>query len=219
MVGGFGVSISGKYNPQGAEIDLDEVVYLSSPPDAQSGEVFPKPVAGSFNVYTDYTALDNHYVPSNFMGDGTSGANLKLNQNWQDAPHSGTTSIRVDYTQGPQGWAGAYWTEPENNWGQRPGGYDLSGVQRLTFWARSDTPGLRLEILIGGVGCGQSLMRFANSVCGKVSTFFKLDPQWNQYTIDLAGIPRDWGKVLGGFGFSTNQPGTFYLDDIIYELN
>jgi exo-beta-1,3-glucanase (GH17 family) len=219
VVGGFGISISQIYNPQGAEIDLDEVVYLSTPPDAIEGDVFPKPSGTEFRVYTDYTALDNHYIPSNFMGDGAAGGYLKLDQNWQDRPQSGNTSIKVDYSYGPQGWAGVYWTDPENNWGQRPGGYDLVGVRRLTFWARANTPNMQVEILIGGIGCSQSRMPFPDSVCGKISKKISLDSQWKQYTIDLTGTPRNWNRVLGGFGFSTNQQGTFFLDDIVYEFN
>jgi hypothetical protein len=152
------------------------------------------------------------------MGDGALGGGyLELSQDWPNDPHSGSTSIRVDYRRGPQGWAGVYWSDPENNWGQRPGGYDLSAMQRLTFWARTDTPGMDVEFIVGGIGCGQAGAPYPDSVCGKVARKIALETAWTHYTIDLSAFPRDWSQVLGGFGFSTNRAGTFYLDDIVYD--
>ena len=52
-----------------------------------------------------------------------------------DAPHSGKTCIRVDYQAG-DGWGGVVWQSPANDWGDAPGGFDLTGAKALTFWAR-----------------------------------------------------------------------------------
>jgi hypothetical protein len=68
---------------------------------------------------------------------------ISLDQAWAVDPFSGTTAIKITYsaqTTDGQGWAGVYWQEPENNWGNLPGGHDLTDADRLTFRARSDTP-------------------------------------------------------------------------------
>ncbi len=214
VVGGFGVAISQVYNPAGAVIDVDEVVYLSELPASEQAEVFPQAYGDTFSVYTDYTALDNHYIPSNFMGDGAAGF-LKMDQNWREQPHSGDTSIRVDYTAGPEGWAGVFWTEPENNWGQRPGGYPLMSAERLTFWARSEVEGLPVKVLVGGIGCNQP---HSDSLCPGITQQIYLSTNWQVFSIELQPHQRELWALLGGFGLTTNRPGSIYLDDIVYWM-
>ena len=45
--------------------------------------------------------------------------------------------MRVEF-QGSQGWGGVVWQSPAGDWGDRPGGYDLTGAKRISFWARGD---------------------------------------------------------------------------------
>ncbi|MCD6093959.1 MAG: hypothetical protein J7J51_04140, partial [Candidatus Omnitrophica bacterium] len=91
-----------------------------------------------FPVYTDISSSDNHFIPSGWMGDY---GDITLDENWQDNPHSGETCIKISYsaeaTQGNR-WAGIYWQEPANNWGEVEGGFDLTGATKLTFWARGE---------------------------------------------------------------------------------
>jgi hypothetical protein len=115
---------------------------------------------------------------------------VSLTECWYDNPHSGQTSIRIEYFQEVIGWAGIYWVHPAENWGDRPGGYDLTGADRLTFWARSDTPNAQVKFFIGGIG----------------------------YPVDYQGNP-DLSGVVGGFGWVAEDEVTFYLDDIVYEFD
>ena len=219
IVGAFGLAVSQIHNPEGATFYLDDIAFAPDPPLA-SETVYPLPRIGPFSIYTDYTALGNHYIPSNFMGDGETPCYLTLNQSWNVDPSRGDTAIEVQYSRGPLGWAGVFWTDPEDNWGQIPGGYDLTGVTKLTYWAKSDHPGLHLQILIGGVSCLSKKFPYHDSVCDGVPiSRVTLTTEWKQYTINLKSLKRDWTRLLGGFGFVVNQPGTFYLDDIQYELN
>src|SRR3989344_9558144 len=77
-----------------------------------------------FNIYTDSGAPDNHYVPSGYMGDW---GDIKMDPAHAENPHSGTTAIEVTYsaarTQGAN-WAGVYWQDPANNWGDKKSGVD-----------------------------------------------------------------------------------------------
>src|SRR3989338_5397143 len=105
-----------------------------------------------FVVYTDKNARNNHYIPSGWMGDY---GDIKLNDQSMDNPHSGTTCIQFVYfakkSQG-QGWAGVYWQNPANNWGSKKGGFDLTGMTKLSFWARGQKGGEIIQkVKVGGI--------------------------------------------------------------------
>ena len=167
------------------------------------------------NIYTDGKAPDNHFIPSGWMGDY---GDMKFNDKYMTSPRSGTTSIQIIYntnaTQGAR-WAGIYWQNPPNNWGTRPGGYDLTGAKKLTFWARGEKGGERLEeVKIGGI-TGE----YADSDVAGIGPVV-LTTDWQQFTIDLEG--KDLSSISGGFCWATNldvnpDGATFYLDDIRYE--
>jgi hypothetical protein len=168
-----------------------------------------------FKVFTDGKSPDNHYAATGWMGDY---GDLKIDEKCMTNPHSGTTCIEVVYgskaTQGAR-WAGMYWQNPPNNWGTRPGGYDLTGAKKLTFWARGKKGGERIEeFKIGGV-TGE----YADSDVAGIGPVV-LTAEWQQYTIDLEG--KDLSSISGGFAWASNldanpEGATFYLDDIKYE--
>lgn len=78
-------------------------------------------------------------------------------------PHSGETCIRVDYKD-PQGWAGVVWQSPAGDWGDKPGGWNLSGAERLSFWARGARGGEIVKFEFGLLGKDK---RFSDSASGK----------------------------------------------------
>lgn len=168
-----------------------------------------------FPVYTDAKSPDNHYIPSGWMGDY---GDLKFDDKFMENPHSGTTSIKIAYsnkaTQGAR-WTGIYWQNPPNNWGTRPGGYDLTGAKKLTFWARGEKGGERIEeFKMGGIN-GE----YSDSDSAGIGPVM-LTTEWQQFTIDLEG--KDLSSIIGGFCWSTNldanpDGATFYIDDIRYE--
>ncbi|MCX5698177.1 MAG: hypothetical protein NTX01_00540, partial [Candidatus Omnitrophica bacterium] len=89
-----------------------------------------------FVIFSDKNAKDNHYIPSGWMGDY---GDIKMNDLSADNPHGGTTNIQFVYSAKKSqslGWAGVYWQNPANNWGNKKGGFDLTGMAKLTFWAR-----------------------------------------------------------------------------------
>jgi hypothetical protein len=168
-----------------------------------------------FNVYTDKNARGNHYAPSGWMGDYT---DIAFSDAWKENPHSGTTCIRIVYrpnvSQGAR-WVGMYWQYPPNNWGEKKGGYNLTGAKKLTFWARGEKGGERIEeVKIGGI-----TGTYADSDTATAGPII-LTTDWKQFEIDLEG--RDLSYISGGFCWSTNldvnlDGATFYLDDMRYE--
>ena len=168
-----------------------------------------------FDVYTDKGSPANHYIPSGWMGDGS---DISFDDACVVDPHSGASCIKIVYNNVASSgarWAGIYWQNPANNWGSRKGGFDLTGATKLTFWARGENGGERIEeFKMGGI-TGQ----YPDSDVAGIGPVI-LTKEWKQYTIDLRG--KDLSYVSGGFAWSTNldvnpDGATFYLDDIVYE--
>jgi hypothetical protein len=173
------------------------------------------PAQKEFWLYKDKGAKENHYIPSGWMGDV---GDIKMNDQATGNPYSGTTCIEFTYTgkksQG-QGWSGVFWQNPPNNWGSKKGGFDLTGMTKLTFWARGAKGGERIEeYKMGGI-----MGEFSDSDAAGIGPVI-LNKEWTQYSIDLKG--KDVSYIIGGFCFATNvdvnpDGATFYLDEIKYE--
>ncbi|HEY3415209.1 MAG TPA: glycoside hydrolase family 2 TIM barrel-domain containing protein [Armatimonadota bacterium] len=176
------------------------------------GEI--KPVAATaaklpFTVYSDQGQGDAVYVPTGWMGNIKA---LKLDEGCKIQPHSGTTCIQCDYSAGND-WAGVVWQSPANDWGDLPGGRNLNGAKRLTFWARGDKGTETVTFLIGLIGADS---KYPDTAQAKLET--KLTTAWQQFSMDLTG--KDLTRVKTGFAFTVagqGRPVTFYLDDIRYE--
>lgn len=170
-----------------------------------------------FVVYKDKSG-PNHFVPSGYMPDGQC---IKQQDNWQDNCQQGKTCIKVTYdipcSINGRGWAGVYWLNPADNWGDRKGGFNLTGAKKLVFWARGEKGGETIaEFKIGGVGIAREFPDSDTVGIGPVL----LTDTWKQYSIDLRG--RDLSYISGGFAWAANTDNnhescTFFLDDIHYE--
>jgi hypothetical protein len=174
----------------------------------------PKP-EDVFYVYREKSAKENHFIPSGWMGDY---GDLKIDDANKEDPADGLTAIKWTYTgEAKQGanWAGVFWQHPANNWGDKPGGYDLKAYKRLTFWARGAKGGEEIaEFKVGGI-TGEHGDSDAASIGPIV-----LEKTWKKHTIDLAG--KDLQKIIGGFCWAAsrdkNPEGfTLFLDEIRFE--
>lgn len=169
----------------------------------------------TFSVYTDADAGENHFAPSGYFNGAT---NLEIDTRWTDNPYTGTSCIQVvwDGTPGNDGWLwnGLLFEEPQGYLGQLTGnGYGLTGATTLTFWARADEPGLKVQFGMGHV----------NDASGEKKQWFELGLYWKKYEIDLTGL--DLSNIHGGFLFVVNNDNdpapdgtTFYLDEIQYDI-
>ena len=155
-------------------------------------------------------ALAENYIPSGWMGN--SGA-IKMNAQCKDNPHSGESCLQVDYEDG-SGWAGVVWQSPANDWGENPGGFDLTGARHLSFWARGAIGGETVSFSFGLI---KSDKPFHDSASGKLD-HVSLTKDWKQYTIDLTG--KDLTDIKSGFCWvvaGSGAPITFFLDGVQYE--
>lgn len=169
-----------------------------------------------FIVYQDKGARENHFIPSGFMPNGKC---LEFNDVWQEGCYDGATCIKVVYdvecSRQDQQWGGIFWLNPANNWGVKKGGFNLTGAQRLTFWARGEKGGERIEEF----GMGGVAGNYPDSDAAMIGPVI-LTPEWQQYAIDLRG--KDLLYISGGFSWTTNvkvngDSCVFYLDRIQYE--
>lgn len=148
------------------------------------------------------------WIPSGYMGDT---GNIKMTQDTTN-PHGGKTDLKVQYTSG-HGWGGVVWQSPANDWGKKPGGFDLTGAKKLTFWARGEEGGEKVSFSFGILDKAD----FHDTAKGEIKDQ-ELTKDWKQYTIDLAG--KDLSQIKTGFVWvlgAKGDPVTFYLDDITYE--
>jgi hypothetical protein len=166
-------------------------------------------------IYSDHNASANHFKPVGYMGDVD---DIRLNEASHEDPADGPTCIKISYLAtgiGGHEWAGVYWLEPNSNWGYKPGGYDLTNMQRLTFWARGAQGNEQIAVFkVGGVGGTH-----ADSGVSEIGPIH-LTKDWQQYAIDLGDL--DLSKISGGFAWSTARTDnleaiTFYLDEIRFE--
>jgi hypothetical protein len=150
------------------------------------------------------------YIPSGWMGNFDA---LQYDDACADKPHSGASCIKISYDAEGK-WAGVVWQDPANDWGDEPGGYDLTGAKRLTFWARGDKGGELVEFKMGILSKNKPFHDSSSAALGKI----KLTTDWQQYTIPLEGKNLSCVKTPFVFSFAgKKEPITFYLDDIKYE--
>jgi hypothetical protein len=149
------------------------------------------------------------YVASGWMGNTQA---ISMDEGCTDKPHSGKTCIKVTYGDA-SGWGGVVWQNPANDWGVRPGGFDLIGAEELSFWARGQSGGEKVKFGYGVLGIEK---KYHDSSTSEMEV--TLTSQWKQYKIDLD--EKDLGRIKSGFFWSLSgqgKPVTFYLDDIIYR--
>ncbi len=175
-----------------------------------------------FPVFTNYAAYDNHFAPSGYMGDYQAiqySDCAQLTDVWEE------TAVSIHYDpaiKNEKGWAGIYWQEPENNWGNYPEGYDLAAFAQLRFRARSVEDESQVQFFVGGINSGDYPSSIPRPIYAREadrSGFVTLTGQWQEFHIDLQAA--DLSHVIDGFGWVANEKKTpdgvtVYLDDIVF---
>jgi hypothetical protein len=149
------------------------------------------------------------YVASGWMGDVSA---IDMDFCWGNYAYEGDTCVRVSFNK-KGGWGGAVWSDPPNDWGQLPGGWDLSKATNLSFYARGEKGGERVNFQMG-------LLRrkpYSDSAHGSTGTTILTD-NWKRYNIPLK--KKDLSCVKTGFAWivrDPKEPVVFFLDRIQYE--
>jgi hypothetical protein len=156
-------------------------------------------------VYQD-DGIGGPWVPSGWMGDIE---RLQVDTGWTEDCHGPPTCVRV--VAPPSAWTGVAWQSPANNWGEHPGGQDLSRARFVTFWARADGTDVPVTFGVGLLEEGT----YVDSM--KLEKVVRLGFDWKRVRIRLRG---DRSHLITGFwwGTTTDARGaTFYVDDVRFE--
>lgn len=150
------------------------------------------------------------FTPAGYMGNA--GA-ITMDNAFMDSSRTGKTCLKVTY-KAADNWGGVAWQSPANDWGDHPGGWDLTGAKALTFRARGASGGEVVTFQFGLLGKDKTYPDTATGKLDKVT----LTKEWKSYTLDLKGM--DLSRIKTGFCWTlaaTGYPVTFYLDDIRYH--
>ena len=142
---------------------------------------------------------DLQYFPTYNIGDA-----LNVDQNYFGESSPKPPCIMINYSKGNEGYGTLIWRYPSDNTGEK-NGRDLSGANKLTFWAKSDRK-IRVQFFIG---------KFLNDTAYIIQEY-NLTPEWQQYDIDMSG--KDLTNIRGGFATTLDESGTIYLNDIKYII-
>ena len=149
------------------------------------------------------------FIPSGYMGNH---AAIKMDGKCASDPHAGATCIKAEYTADGE-WGGVVWQSPANDWGNQPGGHDVSGATDLSFWAKGEEGGEKLSFGVGMIGADKP---YPDSDKASLKDVV-LTREWQEYRIPLTGknlssIKSGFYWTLGGQG----KPVVFCLDDIAF---
>ena len=174
-------------------------------------EIPPAQVATlPFILYGEVGRDKPPFVPTGWMGNTKA---MKLDEKCETLPHSGQTCLKFDFSANDT-WGGIVWQSPPSDWGDKPGGWNITGAKRLSFWARGEKGGEVAGFQLGLLGADK---KFADSGSAKLEQV-ALSNDWQQFQIDLSGT--DLSRIKTGFAITvagSGQPLTIYLDDIQYE--
>ena len=160
-------------------------------------------------VLYDEPNSGNSYVPSGWMGNTQA---MSLDQESNDNPKSGAHCIEFKYSK-QDNWGGVVWQSPPDDWGEKPGGYDLTGAKRLSFWGRGGVGGEKIKFGFGILGREKKYFDTA-----KDEMTVTLESTWKQYTFDLSNA--DLTRIKSGFYLTVagqSEPIQFFLDRVVFE--
>lgn len=149
------------------------------------------------------------FAPSGYMGNSKA---IEMNLKSTDRPHGGAHCIQATFG-AKDGWGGVVWQNPPNDWGDAPGGYDLTGAARLSFWARGARGGELVSFAFGIIAPDKPF-----SDTARLDMKVTLEPEWKKYSLPLAG--SDLTRIKSGFVWvveAKGEPIVFYLDDVVIE--
>ncbi len=149
------------------------------------------------------------YFPSAYMGN-----NSAMHVNTKNTIHAknGEASLQVIYD-AEQDWYGLGLVDPADDWGEKLGGYDLSGATTFSFWARASSSKVVATVGFGLIGDDQPFPDTA-----KKSIEIQMATRWTKYSIDVSDL--DLSCIRSGLVIFSGGIGTahkIYFDDVMFE--
>jgi hypothetical protein len=173
---------------------------------AQRKFLVPK-VEFPFYVYRE--GIDLPYTPSAYMGDYE---NMSVDLSNTEEVYSGDMALKISYTK-RSGWYGFGFVDPANDWGDILGGYDLSGAETFSFWAKANITNVKINV---GFGLIEGDKPYPDSAI-KMQEIV-LTKTWKKYSIKTKKL--DLSCIRSGFVLFSSADGfdhEVYIDDIVFE--
>lgn len=164
--------------------------------------------------------IQNHFVASGFMGDGEYGRKyIEFEGAYEKDPYSQPFCIKIKYTFGPKRWAGIYWQNKPDNWGDKPGNnYSKEGFTDVTFWAKGENGNEVVEFKAGDIY--NETKKYHDSFGSTIGRLI-LSKNWEKYQITIKDL--DLSSVIGAFcwvaskDYNNQNTIVFFIDDIYFE--
>lgn len=160
-----------------------------------------------FYIYQDGEVMP--YTPSGYMGNIEA---IKVDLNNSDIAFSGKNSLMISYN-AKDNWYGVGFVDPPNDWGDRLGGFNLSGAKKFSFWAKANHNNVKAKV---GFGLIDSNKPFPDTA--KKSIEIALTTEWKKYVINTKKL--DLSCIRSGlviFSSSNGFSHKIYLDEIVFE--
>ncbi|MDR0849644.1 MAG: hypothetical protein LBN10_11540 [Propionibacteriaceae bacterium] len=182
-------------------------------------------------VYRDDADGLNHFTQKSFMGDNYRNV---PEMNEASEGQSGISGIAAELDMTQHSWGGYMFlngtleagsSAPAVNDGQVAAGIDLTGAERLVFYAKGETGAESVEFFMGGFGWKETgeTAEFADTTPKISLGTVNLAKEWKRYELSLKGA--DLSRVACGFGWVANDASNpslttvrFSIDDIRYEF-
>jgi hypothetical protein len=161
-----------------------------------------------FYVYKDNENLP--YVLSAYMGDYET---VRVDLSNTETVKSGETAIKIEFN-GKNEWYGLGFVDPANDWGDILGGYDITGAESFSFWAKASYDNLKADIGFGLIEEGDKPYYDTSKKLVEIN----LTDNWKKYTIQTNRL--DLTSIRSGFVIFTSGQGlshTIYIDEIVFE--
>ena len=148
------------------------------------------------------------------MGDTKS---IVLDATSTERPQSGKINLRCEFT-ASSGWEAVAWQHAAEDWGNRRGGFALTGAKRLVFYARGKSGSEEVAFGFGLIELDKRYFDTTKRSLDKV----KLTTEWQRFEIPITNLKptNDLTRIKTGFVWtvaSLGHPAVFFLDDIHWE--
>ncbi|HEV8387640.1 MAG TPA: hypothetical protein VGQ03_08460 [Nitrososphaera sp.] len=152
-------------------------------------------------------------------GDGESGSNMKVEEDFVDPENHCEFCTRVEYIPGSKGVTGFAYASDE--------ALDLTGAKKIRFWVMGEEGGEKVKFMVAGtkknLDAGQtrdSLGIFNTEIFARTSKEVTLKDDWTKYEldlhrIDLSGITHPFGLELTKGSDEKSQ--VVYIKGIVFE--
>jgi hypothetical protein len=186
-------------------------------------------------VYRDFADGLNHFTQKAWIGDN--GNNVPSMDEASEVAHSGVSGIAAEVDLSKHSWGGYMFLNgalkagedvPQNDFSEDAARLDLTGAQKLVFYARGETGREHVDFFMGGLGWRARHAPFPDKADSAKMAILceRLTTEWQRFEFPLEGDSKpDLSRIGSGFAWVAKRAFNdemskvrFYIDDIRFEF-